>query len=159
MHFQRSCFTMWYVVTITIYVIRYKTARVAFPVLLMWFLFSGGQPSRRDKPTVWQHSEYSMSNVCIWYGIWVPIFGIITTLRLYYFQAQADPVTVQPKSTNETNAGSSDAIVLPPPTYDETPAPNKTGDTDADESTALNNGDKVGYTPGKWRRFVCISDI
>jgi len=61
--------------------------------------------------------------------------------------AQADPVTVQPKSTNEVNAGSSDAIVLPPPTYDETPAPNKTGDTDADESTALNNGDKVGYTP------------
>ena len=88
----------------------------------------------------------------------VATFGIITTPRLYYFQAQADPVTVQPKSTNEVNAGSSDAIVLPPPTYDETPAPNKTGDTDADESTALNNGDKVGYTPGKWGRFVCISD-
>lgn len=58
--------------------------------------------------------------------------------------AGADPVTVQPKPTN---ASSSDAIVLGPPSYDESTVPNKTGDTDADESTALNNGDKVGYTP------------
>jgi len=59
--------------------------------------------------------------------------------------AGAVPVTEQPKPTG---ASSSDPIVLGPPSYDESSAPIKTGDTDAaDESTALNNGDKVGYTP------------
>lgn len=61
--------------------------------------------------------------------------------------ASGDPIVSEPKPS-----GAPIVVSEPPPSYEQVTGNSTAAEAAADENTALNGGDKVGYTPGNLKR-------